>query len=165
MTCSCGSCEVLSDDVRCSECFDRLSAPTQEKVRNYYSGSTVSRDSEPSYISFEKFLEKVEAVYDKCESAAQKEERITYNEAYENIFSSRGSYVLGAVSTIEYEAGRPLLTSLVVDEDSRKPGEGYYKLASNLGTAPGITDWSEEKKQDWWQRELEEVYHTWTGVS
>jgi hypothetical protein len=64
---------------------------------------------------------------------------------------------LGHVSKYEAEHGRPMLTALVVNEGTRKPGSGFTKLAVNdLGREVSDPD-------VFWREELARVVSFWTA--
>lgn len=44
--------------------------------------------------------------------------------------------ILGEISRFEHEAGRPLLSSLVVSKGISYQGDGFYKLCEELGFGP-----------------------------
>lgn len=44
--------------------------------------------------------------------------------------------ILGEISTFEHNNGRPLISALVVHEGTDHEGEGFYKLAQQLGFGP-----------------------------
>jgi hypothetical protein len=62
---------------------------------------------------------------------------------------------LGHVSAYETEHGRPMLSALVVREDSRKPGSGYIQLARDCGIA------TENEGEEFWKQQLTEVVRFW----
>ena len=61
---------------------------------------------------------------------------------------------LGHVSMYEAEHGRPLLTALVVQQDSRHPGPGFARLGRHLG-------FEVDDEDGFWRRELAEVVRFW----
>ncbi len=44
--------------------------------------------------------------------------------------------ILGEISTFEHNAGRPLLSVLVVTKGDNYQGDGFYKLCEQLGFGP-----------------------------
>lgn len=44
--------------------------------------------------------------------------------------------ILGEISRFEHEAGRPLLSSLVISKGDNYQGDGFYKLCEELGFGP-----------------------------
>lgn len=46
---------------------------------------------------------------------------------------TRLAHFLGEISTKEHEAGRPLITALVVHKHDLQPGKGFFDLAMSLG--------------------------------
>ena len=45
----------------------------------------------------------------------------------------RLAHFLGQISTDEFNAGRPLITAMVVHKHDGQPGDGFFKLAESLG--------------------------------
>ena len=64
--------------------------------------------------------------------------------------------VLDVVNKEEFEAGRPLLSAIVVHKGGDEmPGEGFFKLAQELGR------YRRGDKKIYWAMELKEVYKEW----
>ncbi|CAL9640348.1 hypothetical protein SUDANB176_06329 [Streptomyces sp. enrichment culture] len=63
---------------------------------------------------------------------------------------------LGNVSRYEVEHGRPMLSALVVNQDSRVPGPGFVELAQQLQVPVGDPD-------TYWDEELREVVRFWSA--
>jgi len=64
--------------------------------------------------------------------------------------------ILGAISTREHEAGRPLLSAIVVRQVDGRPGQGFFVLARQLGLLqPG------QGEDDFWQAEVRRVHEYW----
>jgi hypothetical protein len=67
--------------------------------------------------------------------------------------------ILGRISSEEAHAGRPLLSVIVVSQDTKRPGGGFYNLGKELGLLqPGETedrfiDRQTERVYDYWQAE------------
>lgn len=68
---------------------------------------------------------------------------------------------LGEIGEEEHNAGRPMLTAVVVGEQSNMPGEGFFGLAADLGfsiTKAG----SEMDKLSFFSKQLKEVHQYWS---
>ena len=66
--------------------------------------------------------------------------------------------ILDDISTHEHKAGRPLLTAVVIRQDKRMPGDGFFKLARRLGLhRVGADD------KEYWQRQRDRVYAAWAS--
>ena len=63
--------------------------------------------------------------------------------------------MLDQVNRYEVAEGRPMLTAVVVTKEARKPGIGFFTQARTLGRFDG-NNWD-----DFWQRELQEVWDYW----
>lgn len=164
MTRTCGTCarEVEPDGIRCPTCLSRFEDLTRERTKEYYSSIPITEPTDPNHVSFEEFYGRVTSLYDRCERAARSEETLSYREALENEPSTGGIYTLFAIGSIEYEDGRPLLTS-VVAEGGDIPGPGYFQLAATLGAGPSqLPEWDEDSKRSWWGAELQRVYDVWS---
>jgi len=53
---------------------------------------------------------------------------------------SRVADILDEISLLEHEQGRPLLSVVVVQVETGRPGKGFYRLATNLGLFAGKSD-------------------------
>ena len=95
--------------------------------------------------------------------AAQRQRVISYSELVRQITSCslephdlRLAHMLGEVSSEEDEAGRGLLTDVVVHKaGDMKPGSGFFTLARSRGR--DIRD-----RQQFCVEELERVYEIWS---
>ena len=63
--------------------------------------------------------------------------------------------LLGEISQAEDDAGRGLLTVIVVRQDDPMPGQGFFKLAEQRGR-----DTADREKL--WLKELSHVHATWS---
>ena len=67
---------------------------------------------------------------------------------------------LGEIVRYEFEANRPMLTSLIVHYgDDNNPGEGYFSIASELGLYSGSRNPIE--KLTFWAGQVRDVYNHW----
>lgn len=64
--------------------------------------------------------------------------------------------ILGRVSSEEAHAGRPLLSVIVVSQDTKLPGGGFYNLGKELGLLE-----SGETEEHFINRQAERVYDYW----
>ncbi len=62
---------------------------------------------------------------------------------------------LGKISTYEHSLGRPLITALVVQQQSGRPGEGFAQLARSLGRL------TTDDEESFWLVEVESVREFW----
>ena len=69
----------------------------------------------------------------------------------------RLAHMLGEISTAEHEAGRGMLTVVVVHKHGdQMPGPGFFQLARSLGR-------DTRDRDAFWIGELEKVYRAWSG--
>ena len=67
------------------------------------------------------------------------------------------AHMLGEISTAEHEAGRGMLTVVVVHKHGDKmPGPGFFELARSLGYDTG-------DREVFWIKELQKVYRAWAA--
>jgi hypothetical protein len=112
------------------------------------------------YFGNEIFLK----VYSKLIRTAHKRKTIYYKDVAEIMgLPIRGEHmarevgqILGEISEWEHDEGRPLLSAVVIREDIGIPGEGFFKLARELGKFQG------QNEQDFWQNELQDVHNIWS---
>ena len=64
-----------------------------------------------------------------------------------------------AINRFERDAGRPMLSALIVQTQSRRPGEGFYACAIQFGRATGFAD--DVSKRAFWESERDKVYAEW----
>ena len=112
------------------------------------------------------------AAADKLVELAGQREVITYKNLSDWIeagtgiriqFSSSQMYaMLDAVSRAENQAGRGMLSALVIRGKQKTPGAGFYELAAELGKDIGAT---EEEKKKFWEKELNNVYDSHAGTT
>ena len=105
------------------------------------------------------------AATDKLVELAGQREVITYKNLSDWIeagtgiriqFNSSQMYaMLDAISRAENQAGRGMLSALVIRGKQKTPGTSFYELAAELGKDIGAT---EEEKKKFWEKELNNVY-------
>ena len=108
------------------------------------------------------------SVRDRLVTAARQHERVTYKEVAKAIGRPiKGPHwavpigrVLAPISEDEVAAGRPMLSAIVVSQDSDLPGEGFYKLGKQLGVVN-----AGETSEDFAKRQIRQVYEYWGGAS
>ena len=67
------------------------------------------------------------------------------------------AHMLGEISTAEHEAGRGMLTVVVVHKHGdQMPGPGFFELARSLGH-------DTRDREAFWIGELEKVYRAWSA--
>ena len=64
--------------------------------------------------------------------------------------------ILDGISQSEHDAGRPLLSAVVIRKDENTPGNGFFTLAKRLGLHPGGDN------LEFWLAELRRVHDYWS---
>ena len=95
-----------------------------------------------------------------CE-CAKRRDPITYSDFVQRIAAVRMDahshqlrIMMGELSTAEHEAGRPLITALIVLQESYRPGQGFFQLARSLGCV--VTD-----ETAFWIDQLNQLKDCW----
>jgi hypothetical protein len=104
-----------------------------------------------------------EALYERLVDVARARGLITYREVAalvgldlrERDQRALLSELLRSISLREHDAGRPLLTAVVVSQDTNFPGRGFFRLARSLDEGASQDD------EDIFERELRKVYKHW----
>jgi len=66
--------------------------------------------------------------------------------------------LLGEISDQMHRQGKPMLSALVINQQEKMPGKGFFELAISLGKLRfGASD---SEKKAFWKSELTEVYST-----
>lgn len=103
--------------------------------------------------------------------AARDRRLLTYPDVASIMGLPRSGYYMGskvgamadAINRVERDAGRPMLSALLVQTQSRRPGEGFYACAIQLGVVTRFAD--EASKRAFWEAERDKVYAYWTSSS
>ena len=66
--------------------------------------------------------------------------------------------ILDGISQAEHNAGRPLLSAVVIRRDENMPGNGFFTLAKRLGLH------TEGDNLEFWLSELRRVHDYWSEV-
>ena len=102
-----------------------------------------------------------EAVRDRLIEVARNRGLVTYGEL-EPIAKLRarriGSLILDKISRDEVNAGRPMLSAVVINADTGRSGGGFYRLAREIGRAA-----KSEPDDAIWMAELEAAYEYWAS--
>ncbi len=105
-----------------------------------------------------------EAIYDKLREVAKSRGITYYSEIAPLASLSMGSpgdreriaRILGDISTAEHQAGRPLLSAVVIRKEENLPGSGFFGLAKDLRLHNGNEDFR------YWLQELQRVHDYWS---
>ena len=105
-----------------------------------------------------------EAIYDKLREVAKSRGITYYSEIAPLASLSMGSpgdreriaRILGDISTAEHQAGRSLLSAVVIRKEENSPGSGFFVLAKDLGLHDGGDDFR------FWVQELQRVHDYWS---
>ena len=107
-------------------------------------------------------------VYSELITAARYRGTITYQEIAQiialpltgNYMGAEIGHLLGEISEDEFNAGRPMLSSIAVNIQG-SPGSGFFELARSFGK---LSEESTEAENDFWKEESQDVYETWKVV-
>ena len=87
-------------------------------------------------------------------------------------FPLKIAWVSGACSQYELEDGHPLISSLAINQDTGKPGAGYWgfsTMPSHLLAAnwedrrKSPPEYVEDERDEFWANEVKAVYRHWAG--
>ncbi len=67
--------------------------------------------------------------------------------------------ILGKISTYEHENGRPLISAIVITKGSGYEGDGFYKLAQELGFGP----WKSLRDNAFDVMQINECFSFWSN--
>ncbi|WP_338593203.1 hypothetical protein V6669_09430 [Paenibacillus sp. Y5S-9] len=68
--------------------------------------------------------------------------------------------LLGDISVDENKQGHPMLSVIVVNQETKIPGDGFFKLAKDLGLYEGLLN-NIEQKDAFYISELKKVHSFW----
>lgn len=69
--------------------------------------------------------------------------------------SKETGQMLGEISQFEHKHNRPLLSAVVISPTLKMPGDGFFKMAAELGKFKGGS------KLEFWKQECDAVYTAW----
>lgn len=98
------------------------------------------------------------AVYEEIIAIAQSENVITYGEVARRTGNAATGIgpILDRINRTEHDEGRPLLSAVVVSKTRNIPGEGFFRLAKELGLQP-----IGEDNIKFWLKEIHRVHNYW----
>lgn len=107
-------------------------------------------------------------VFSELIATAQRRGAVTYQEIAKliglplsgNYMGSRIAGIAGEISTDEHHAGRPMLTSILVNTTG-KPGAGFFRLARTLGRLES-SDRVDELR--YWEAEKKATHDAWKVI-
>jgi hypothetical protein len=68
--------------------------------------------------------------------------------------------LLGQINVLEHDAGRPLISAVVVSKEAGEPGVGFWNIARDLGVAFGD---SAEEREAFWLESLKACFDYYGG--
>ena len=134
----------------------------------------------PGFVfnTWEEFRDLAEKAYPLLVDAAKKETFITYGEVGGKIglyveseyFVLKIGYVVGACSKYERINGRPLISAIVVNATTQRPGPGFFGLSPTQSDLHSKTGHRASKGDDYmtpdmlviWASEVKKVYEWWS---
>lgn len=107
-----------------------------------------------------------EALYSRLVEVAKLRGMITYREVAELVgldlrepeHRAELSQLLRTLSSQEHEQSRPLISAVVVSQDTGIPGRGFFRLMRSLGIDDGKDDEALS------ERELRRVHNYWSQI-
>ena len=75
-----------------------------------------------------------------------------------NYAASEAGHMLGEISERMHSEGKPMLSAVVVNQQTGMPGDGFFVLASMLEKLS--SDATAEQREAFWKRGLKAVYST-----
>jgi len=126
-------------------------------------------------LDWAEWKRKVAQAYSELIKIAKERGLITYGElgtrvlriSHDSLYLEIG-WIAGACSDYECIESRPLISSLVVNKVSGKPGKGFWALEgipAHLRICASIGDWASYKidldQNEFWAKEVEKVYKQW----
>lgn len=75
-----------------------------------------------------------------------------------NHAAREAGHLLGEICDQMHKEGKPMLSALVVRQDTGKPGDGFFETTTKLGRLPPNV--SEQEKGEFWKREVNAVFAT-----
>lgn len=110
-----------------------------------------------------KFEKRIRTVYPILKELARERELISYGDLAERADTDRRRYlslVLGAITRMEHQEGRPPLSAIVVQSDSRIPSGGFFELMRDLGID---SKYNSADDRELFEDIKEDVYRFWTS--
>ena len=128
-------------------------------------------------VTWEEFRDLVVSAYPLLIGAAKKERLITYGEVGRKIglfigseyFQLKIGFVVGACSEYEAIEGRPLISAIVVNSNTKYPGQGFWGLSrvpDNIRLDVKYSDIESGYKMtpemlDFWTSEVQAIFDWW----
>lgn len=129
---------------------------------------------------WEEWKDKVSGAYSELVRRAKElnfdEMPITYGELGSKIglypdpdwFQLKIAHIVGACSKYEHRQGRPLISALVVNKDTYRPGKGFWGLEGILPRLRKVVrieditpEWLDKDRDDFWVKELKKIDKEW----
>ena len=155
------SAVVVDSKGRIGDGFFNLAAKLGRTASPERSEAFLTAERERVYEYWSRPTDQRVRVRDRLIEVVRNESLVTYGELEpiaEIPAVSIGPLVLDAISRDEASEGRPMLSAVVVNADTRNPGDGFYRLAFEVGRAaspnPDVAFWAAELKAlyEYWSR-------------
>ena len=153
------SAVVVDSKGRIGDGFFKVAADLGRTASSERSEAFLTAERERVYEYWSRPTDQRVRVRDRLIEIARNESLVTYGELEplaEIPAVSIGPLVLDAISRDEASEGRPTLSAVVVNADTRNPGDGFYRLASEVGRAA-----SPNPDVAFWAAELKALYEYW----
>jgi len=130
------------------------------------------------FLDWEEWKEKVTRAYPELIKVARQRSLITYGELglgklgiSPDWLHPKIGWIVGACSEYEWLEGRPLISSIVINADTKRPGKGFWGLSGipkalsydiDISNAEPVSkDRLEFKRDEFWTKEVAKVYEQW----
>lgn len=124
-------------------------------------------DQQPT-VEYEEFADKYfEPVYKTLPDIARARSMIAYSDLARRVGMPTDAHtlrdlvgwLLGEISSCEHQAGKPMLSAIVVTKEDGLPGSGFFHLAVDLGKLRAGAN--RKARMTFWRKELRRVYSAW----
>lgn len=120
------------------------------------------------FRDWDEFSTYVNRAYPVLIETARRGDLVSYSELGARIglpinewFQTKIATIVGTCSCYEHDKGRPLLSSIVVNKETRTPGEGYWDLPGIPRLRKVAARHLDESRQELWVNEVRKVFEYW----
>lgn len=146
----------------------------EKKVEDIYQQQRASG----CFLQWEKWKDKVVQAYLELVNVAKAGKLITYGELGRRLHISpdwlypKIGWIVGACSMYEFEDGRPLISALVINGETNRPGKGFWGLPgipAHLRLSAAVSDTDSlivtiPEQDAFWAKEVKKVHNAWGSL-